>query len=133
MTRDWRLAYHDPLARAPGGAGYAGPWIAAAQTLRLPGPPPATPETNGPDGLVVLVQERSGAATGPVVQLGSQLVDEGLAALLAIVFTVAALWFIVLRGRSPRSDRSVAHSPAPVGPRPLRDRSTLSETGPGHG
>ena len=134
MTQDWRLAYHDPLARAPGGATYRGAWIAAAQPLGLPSAPAAPAEASWPDALVVLVQERSEAATGPVVQLGTQLMHEGLAALLAIAFTVAALWLFVLRGRSPRGDRSLAHNPAaPIGPRPLRDRSTLSETGPDHG
>jgi hypothetical protein len=130
MTRDWRLAYRDPLSRAPGGAAFEGTWIAAAQSLRLPGPQVTDGDESGPDGLVVLVQERSGAAIGPVVQLGSRLMEEGLAALVAITLTVAALWFVVLRGRSLPSD---PQNPAPVGPRPLRDRSTLSETGPEHG
>ena len=63
---------------------------------------------------MVLVQERSAAATGPVVQLGRHLVGEGLLAVLAIALTVAALWFIVLRGRAARR--------APIGRRPPNRR-----------
>ena len=129
MTSDWRVGYQDPLGRAPGGAAYQGAWIAAAQPLRLPG--------GGAESMMVLVQERSAAATGPVEQLGRHLVGEGLLAVLAIALTVAALWFIVLRGRIGRGDRSARPAPSEptlaVDPRPLRDRSTLSESGPDRG
>jgi hypothetical protein len=85
----------------------------------------------------VLVQERSAAATGPVEQLGRHLVGEGLLAVLVIALTVAALWFIVLRGRIGRGDRSARPAPSEptlaLDPRPLRDRSTLSESGPDRG
>jgi hypothetical protein len=117
MTKDWRVDYRDPLGKAPSGSTYQGAWIAAAQPLR-------------PEGLVVLVQERSAAATGPVEQLGRHLVGEGLLAVLAIALTVAALWFVVLRGRAPRGERRPPPEPAlALDPRPLRDRSTLSESG----
>jgi hypothetical protein len=129
MTGDWRLAYQDPLGQAPGGAAYRGAWIAASHPLRLPGT-----GTGLPEGMMVLVQERSAAATGPVVQLGRHLVGEGVLAVLAIALTVAALWFIVLRGRAGRADRPPPTEPAPaMDPRPLRDRSTLSESGPDRG
>ena len=136
MTWDWRLDYHDPLAAGPGGAAYQGAWIAAAQPLRLPelaGPPGARADARagGMQGLVVLVQERAAAATGPVRQLGRRLVSEGLLAIAAILFTVATLWFFALRtrsGRTPRAEGRVTRGPA--APRPLRERSTLSETGP---
>jgi hypothetical protein len=130
LTGDWGLAYQDPLGRAPGGAAFQGPWIAAAQPVRLPGGPGG--QRGGDDGLVVMVQERAGAAIGPVVQLGGRLVGEGLLALAAVAVTVATLWALVLRGR-PRRDRTPAVAPpSPDGPRALRDRSTLSESGPGH-
>jgi hypothetical protein len=135
LTLDWRQAYHDPLGQAPGGTAYKGLWIAAAQPIRLLGDSvdPTAPE-RGPGGLVVLVQERSGAATAPVEQLGSRLVLEGVLALLAIGLTVAALWYFALRGRWPRPDRADEHVPlTATGPRPLRDRSTLSETGRSRG
>jgi hypothetical protein len=129
MTRDWRVAYQDPLGQAPGGAAYQGAWIAAAQPFRLPG----SGAGGLPEQMMVVVQERSAAATGPVEQLGRHLVGEGLLAVLAIALTVAALWFIVLRGRAGR-DRPAPSEPAlAVDPRPLRDRSTLSESGPEHG
>jgi hypothetical protein len=103
--------------------------------MHLPGAgTDAASEQNGHGGLVVLVQERSDAVTGPVEQLGSQLMTEGMFALFAIGVAVAALWFFALRARSPRPDRSLVYDPLlSAGPRPLRDRSTLSETGSGHG
>jgi hypothetical protein len=57
---------------------------------------------------------------------------------LAIALTVAALWFIVLRGRHGRRGEVRADRPPPaeataLDPRPLRDRSTLSESGPERG
>jgi hypothetical protein len=133
MTQDWRLAYRDPFAREQGGAAYGGLWIAAAQPLRLPGTPAASPVApDRLDGLVVLVQERSAAAIGPVVQLGRRLVTEGLLALGAIAVTVAALWFFALWSGPPRSERLELPDPAlATGPRPLRERSTLSETSDG--
>lgn len=132
LTRDWRLAYQDPVARTPGGAAFRGPWIAAAQPLHLPDE--VASRTGEPRGLLVLVQERSDAATGPVEQLGRRLVAEGGLALLVFGLTVACLWLLALRGRSARGDRATTQSlAATAGPRPLRDRSTLSETGPRHG
>ena len=133
MTRDWSVVYRDPLGHAPGGGAYQGPWIAAAQPLQLPGKTGTAGQAMGPDGLVVLVQERSDAATGPVVQMGRELVADGVLALLAIAAMVAIVWFLALHTRPGRPDRQL---PAPLlsgAPRPLRERSTLSESGPEHG
>ncbi len=134
MTRDWRLGYRDPLASAPGGEAFAGVWIAAAQPLALPraAPLPSGQPARELEGLVVLVQERAGAATGPVNELGRRLVAEGVLAVVAIGLTVAALWFWVLRERV-RPERLPARKTPAASPRPLRDRSTLSESGPSHG
>jgi hypothetical protein len=124
MTDDWRLAYRDPFGDEPGGAAYQGLWIAAAQPLHLP----------SPEGLIVLVQERSDAATGPVEALGSKLLREALLALSVIALAMGTLWLLALRARATRAERAQAHDPtATAGPRPLRDRSTLSETDGDHG
>jgi hypothetical protein len=118
LSEEWRLSYRDPLGDEPGGAAYRGPWIAAAQPLHLP----------GPAGLVVLVQERSDAATAPVEALGSKLLREGALALLAVGLAMAGLWLLALRARTGRAERAPASETATtVGPRALRDRSTLSE------
>jgi hypothetical protein len=133
MTGDWRLVYRDPLSEAPGGSAYRGLWIAAAQPVRLPGEAAkATVQEGGTEGLVVLVQERSDVAMGPVSHLGQGLRADALLALLAMGVALVALWFFALRARSSRLDRTETPEPAP-GPRPLRDRSTLSESGPSHG
>ena len=127
MTGDWRLDYQDPLGNAPGGAAYQGVWIAAAQPVSLPG---TLQGASRPEGLVVLVQERAAAAIGPVERLGRRLVVEGLLALLAVGLTVSALWFFALSGRwrADRPEQRGTAAPARDKPRPLRDRSTLSES-----
>jgi hypothetical protein len=124
MTQDWRLAYRDPLGRAPGGAAYGGTWIAAAQQLHVPA---SAPEPAGAPGLMVLVQERADGATGPVERLGRRLVTDGVLALVAIAATVGVLWFLALGGRWRRARVAADPAPASPGPRALRDRSTLSE------
>jgi hypothetical protein len=130
MAHDWRLLYQDPCALAPRGDGYRGTWIAATHPMRLSGA--GADQPSEPDGLIVLVQERAGAATGPVEALGRQLMAEGALALSAIGFAVGAVWFFALRGRA-RPDRADVQGAAVVaGPRALRDRSTLSETDPEH-
>jgi hypothetical protein len=126
MTHDWSLGYQDPLGRAPGGAAFQGPWIAAAQPMSIPGASDDAAE-KGP-GMIVIVQERAAAATEPVERLGRRLVWDGVLALLAIALTVGGLWFLALRARSER-----AEVPARSGPPPLRDRSTLSEASADNG
>jgi eukaryotic-like serine/threonine-protein kinase len=133
MTWDWQLAYRDPLGLVPAGTAYRGSWIAAAQQLQLPGEAPAAADPGGSPGLVVVVQERADAATGPVERLGRRLVTDGVLALVTIGLTVAGLWFFALRGRARRDRTETSPAPASSGPRPLRDRSTLSEASADHG
>jgi len=133
MTWDWQLAYRDPLGLTAGGAAYRGTWIAAAQQLHLPASTAAASDPQASPGLMVLVQERADAATGPVERLGRRLVTDGLLALVAIAATVGGLWFLALRGRSRRARGEVSPALPSTGPRPLRDRSTLSEASTGHG
>ena len=134
LTHDWRAVYDDPLGQLPGGEAYAGQWVAATQRLHLPGERRSAAAEAGLLGLMVLVQERAVAAIGPVEQLGGRLVTEGLLALFAIAVTVAALWIFALRARRVGADGRERQSlTAPAGPRPLRERSTLSESEPDHG
>jgi hypothetical protein len=134
MTWDWQLAYRDPLGLRADGSAYRGTWIAAAQQLHVPaGTGAAAPELRGSPGLMVLVQERADAATGPVERLGRRLVTDGVLALVAIGATVGGLWFLALRGRSRRAGGQVSAATPSPGPRPLRDRSTLSEASAGNG
>ncbi len=120
LASDFRFEYEDPLGDTPGGRAYRGTWIAAAQAVTL----------HPRDGLVVVVQERSDAATGPVEDLGRRLLTEGLLALLAIAVAVPVLWFVALGRREARADAHDGQPRAGAPPRPsaLRDRSTISET-----
>jgi hypothetical protein len=130
LGRDWRLDYHDPVAQTPGAEVYRGSWIAAAQPVQLPG---ALPDQPAAPGLMVLVQERANAVTGPVEQLGRRLMADGAFALSVIAVTLASLWLLAWRGRWPRLARAGARgAPLTTTPRPLRERSTLSETSSEH-
>ena len=88
-------SYQDPLADAPGGATYAGRWIAALESVNLPkrGSPIGG---NGRTDLLVLVQIHADVATAPVVQLGRRLTFEGLVALTLILTAIVAMWLIVI-------------------------------------
>ena len=91
--------YQDPLAKAPGGEDYAGPWIAAIRPLRLP------PEDQKIDGeraeaktdLLVLVQYRLATVFEPVGNMRSQLLLEGGAAILSLLIISLTMWFFVRR------------------------------------
>ncbi len=89
--------FRDPLAEASGGEIYRGDWIAATQTVSLPD---RSPQGNGQrhdTDLLVLVQVKAAAATGPVQQLGRWLALDAAAALGVVVMVVMALWGIVFR------------------------------------
>lgn len=96
VAQGFGYRYTDPLSAAPGGARYAGQWIAAAEAVDLPrrGKPP---QGNGRTDLLVLVQVHVDSATAPVRQLGRRLTIDGLIALTLIVASVAGLWVIVFR------------------------------------
>jgi hypothetical protein len=118
MTRDWRLAYRDPLAALRTGRAYEGTWLAAAQPVGL----------HRAAGLTVVVQERSRGVTGPVEDLGRRLLGEGLLALAAVAVAVPVLWFLALGRREAKRAREAPSA----GPPALRDRSTGPESaGPG--
>lgn len=90
--------YFDPLASDDLAAWYAGPWIASAVPVYLNHDPESK------SGLVVLVQESYQAVTGPVRELGTRLVREGVLAIAVVILVTGLLWYAVLRLiREPRS------------------------------
>jgi len=90
--------YQDPVSQSPEGQAYQGDWIAAIEPVRLPDEPqfPEKIETT-PRKLMVVVQESESIATAPVTQLGSQLLSEGILAIVILSLATGGLWFFVIR------------------------------------
>jgi hypothetical protein len=72
----------------PAGGAYAGPWLAAAERVRVAGEGGAESDT----GLVVLVQERRAEALAPVSDLRGRLGVGGAVAAVVVLATVLAMW-----------------------------------------
>ena len=82
--------YHDPVGATE--PYYAGRWLAACEPVIVSGRPAGVQDT----GWVVLVQERHGAATAPVLHLGQRLVRKGLWAFGIVVAVITLLWGLVI-------------------------------------
>jgi eukaryotic-like serine/threonine-protein kinase len=87
--------YRDPLAAAPGGDVYNGDWIAAAESVDLPGRNESS--SNNKTHLLVLVQVAAEATTIPVRELARRLAIDAAVALMVIVLVVLALWVVVFQ------------------------------------
>ena len=107
--------YKDPVADAPDGGSYAGPWIASMQPVALPLPPADDAKTTeaAEGDLLVLVQYRLSKVFSPIDQMRKTLLWEGAAALLSILIIALTLWFFV---RRTSEGKTVSSEPSPPGP-----------------
>ena len=95
--------YQDPVSQSPKGQAYQGDWIAAIEPVRLPDEPQFPEKTDTtPRKLMVIVQESESIATAPVTQLGSQLLSEGILAIVILSLATGGLWFFVIRSTGER-------------------------------
>lgn len=117
--------YSDPMAAAGDGSElYAGPWIAAMQSVRIPGDDREEGDlqsrvTNNAD-LLVMVQYRLEKVTVPVNSIVTSLVQGGLAAMGSILVVTITLWLFVRR----------VGAPSAPGPEPVTHRHGDTETIP---
>ena len=91
-----RLNYLDPVHQIESGEEYAGRWIAVPEKVKLPAPINSE-QASEESELIILVQERYEAATAPVRALASQLIVEGMLALLTVLITLFVFWRTVAR------------------------------------
>ena len=110
--------YKDPVADAPDGGSYAGPWIASMQPVALPLPPADDAKTTeaAEGDLLVLVQYRLSKVFSPIDQMRKTLLWEGAAALLSILIIALTLWFFVRRTSEGKTASSEPSSPPGPGP-----------------
>ena len=106
--------YKDPVADAPDGGSYAGPWIASMQPVALPLPPADDAKTTeaAEGDLLVLVQYRLSKVFSPIDQMRKTLLWEGAAALLSILIIALTLWFFVRRTSEGKTASSEPSSPS---------------------
>jgi hypothetical protein len=110
--------YLDPMADAPGGVDFAGPWLAAIAPIALPRELTTTQDRSGQSematsDLLVLVQYRLSKVFEPVADLKWQLLLAGSIAMMLIFGLTVAMWFYVDRLTDPtrfddKPDRSSA-------------------------
>jgi hypothetical protein len=98
--------YIDPMAGAPNGQLYSGPWLAAIAPIGLPRELTTTDERNGgaaapTSDLLVLVQYRLSKVNEPVGALKRQLLVQGSIALALIFGLTVAMWIYVDRITDP--------------------------------
>jgi eukaryotic-like serine/threonine-protein kinase len=96
LKSDGTYRYVDPVAKDPRGKSYAGEWIAAMVRIDVSKRISESQERKQSTNLWVLVQERASSITGPVGDMGSKLLREGLTALLTLIAVVTSLWIVVL-------------------------------------
>jgi eukaryotic-like serine/threonine-protein kinase len=110
--------YVDPLASAPDGQPYVGPWIAAMQPISVPKVDndedlATSPEQDRAD-LLILVQYRLETVFEPVNQMQRDLLWEGAAAIASILLVTLALWFFVRKVGNPITEQT----PSSAGSKP---------------
>src|SRR5579883_299049 len=89
--------YTDVVGSEPWGQGFAGPWIAAVEPVRVPvAPTPNSSASQRDTGWVVVVQEAESVVVGPIQTLRSRLLWRSLLAILLIALLLGALWVLVL-------------------------------------
>jgi len=98
--------YIDPMASAPNGQLYSGPWLAAIAPIGLPRELTTTDQRNGKattptSDLLVLVQYRLSKVNEPVGELKRQLLIQGSIALTLILGLTVAMWIYVDRITDP--------------------------------
>ena len=118
--------YKDPVADAPDGGSYAGPWIASMQPVALPLPPADDAKTTeaAEGDLLVLVQYRLSKVFSPIDQMRKTLLWEGAAALLSILIIALTLWFFVRRtseGKTVSSEPSPPPGPGQLTPNDMTE------------
>jgi eukaryotic-like serine/threonine-protein kinase len=111
LKREGTSIYQDPLAQHPNGEAYKGNWIAAMSRVDVSNKSNDSDSKTESTNLWVLVQARADAVTAPVARMASQMIREGIAALLILVTMVLSLWAIVVWVmRLPESFRAVVRS-----------------------
>ena len=125
--------YQDPIAQAPHGEDYRGDWIAAIEPVRLPGSPIDPETTTNPlSELMIVVQENDRVTTEPLLQLGKELLKEGILAICVLSLITGGLWFFVARtmGKTPSGgDRPLEITATPGNSRPQsHDLTTMAAT-----
>lgn len=122
--------YQDPLAATELGRAYARRWIAAMAPVMVRQRSGGQSEPQIVDtGLKVVVQEDYHATVGPVQQLGSRLLREGLTALSVVIGVILLMWWIVMRAM--RYDQVLSRAAVRrVEPTPLQEISTIAAPRP---
>jgi eukaryotic-like serine/threonine-protein kinase len=127
LATNWRYRYIDPLSRAPLGTPYRGSWIAALEPVDLRTRDDTEPARAA--DLLVVVQELEQAATAPVRQLGTRLVQEGLFALTSSLLVVMLMWYVVLGVWGMPTGRRSGRYGGRTESQPMPGTPTLSATG----
>ena len=96
-------SYHDPFAKDDLARDYRGEWIASSAPVMISRLSRLNRKESTVDtGLRMVVQARAENATEPVQRLARRMLNDGLAALFAIVGVTIALWLFVMQMmRSP--------------------------------
>jgi hypothetical protein len=89
--------YQDPIAQDPRGDRYAGEWIAAMERVEVSRRSVDDFERRQSTSLLLLIQVPASSITGPVAVMSQKLSGLFLAALLALLTAIVALWIFVLR------------------------------------
>jgi serine/threonine protein kinase len=89
--------YRDPIAQGPRGERYAGEWIAAMEPVEVSRRSVDDFERRQSTSLLLLIQVPASSITGPVAVMSQKLSGLFLAALLALLTAIVALWIFVLR------------------------------------
>jgi hypothetical protein len=113
--------YIDPMASAPNGQVYSGPWLAAIAPIGLPRELTTTDDRNNGEtaptsDLLVLVQYRLSKVNEPVGELKRQLLLQGSIALALIVGLTVAMWIYVDRITDPTRFDDKPETKAPLQP-----------------
>ena len=122
-----RQLYRDPISQSSQGQEYEGDWIAAIEPVRLPDEPqfPDSVQVT-PRKLMVVVQESESIATSPVTRLASQLLAEGILALVVLSLATGGRWFFVIRSTGEPTATSEDQPVTPEKPMKGHDLTTMA-------
>lgn len=120
--------YLDPMAEAPGGDAYEGPWLAAVHPVSLPREWTAPPQQSDDSGqattdLMLLVQYRLASVLQPVGELKRQLLLEGALTLTLLCSLAMIMWLFVNRLNDPTRFEDAGD----VVPDPARDTTVAAK------
>ncbi len=111
------IDYRDPLAKAPGGEGFQGSWLAAVAPVKVPSTFEEIVSGRDPENdsaeMLVLVQYRLATVLEPVGKLEKQLYTEGVFLLASIVVVTLAMWYFVNRVQNESRRDETQEAPPP--------------------